>query len=307
MSSVDERSTAAPAPPDEPGAPKRRRWRRLGWVALIIVIIGAAAFVVAAESLSLVRHAKRAQASLEAFKASLQSNDATAANRNLRNADAELAAAQKRYDSTALSIARHIPLLGWPVTDAGHLLKAADHVASAGDDALGLYEQVRGSGSKLFHNDTVSLSELQSVTSDADAMVAKMNLAEQQLKSLHAAFWEPSVGAARDKALKQVVSLREDGRTAQQLLDLAPGLVGADGPRTYLIAVLNPAELQGAGGSALNLMAIRFTNGHMKTLTSGATFDLTDENSTTPFRSLPEDPWLHGNRHVLASAPVARS
>ena len=318
MSSVEERSsaTASSGSPsggllrvggrsDRTGRKKGRR--RLGWLALLIVVIGAAAFVVAAESVSLVRHAKRAQASLEAFKAALQNNDPTGAQRDLRDADAQLAAADSRYRSTPLTFARHIPLLGWPVSDAGHLLSAAKDVSSAGQDALGLYDQVRGNGSKLFHNDTVSLPELAVVTHNADGMVAKMDRAERQLHAVHAAGWEPSVGAARDKALKQVTSLREQGRTAQRLLDLAPGLVGAQGQRTYLVTVLNPAELEGAGGAALNMMAIRFNQGRMKVLQSGATFDLTNENTPTMFAPLPDDPWLQGAKHGLVLAAADRS
>src|SRR5947209_2716400 len=149
MSSVEERSSATPT--DSPlrvgGRPvrtgRRNGRRRLGLLALLIILIGAAVFVIAAESVSLVRHAKRAQASLEAFKAALQANDAPGAQRDLRDANAQLAAADGRYRSTALTFARHIPLVGWPVSDAGHLLAAAKDVSSAGQDALGLYDQVR--------------------------------------------------------------------------------------------------------------------------------------------------------------------
>ena len=322
MSSVEERSSATPTSPGASSsgllrfggrssrsgrAGRRTGRRRLGWAVLLVLLIGAVAFVVAAESVSLVRHAKRAQASLEAFKAALSNNDPTGAQRDLRDADAQLAAADSRYRSAPLTIARHIPLLGWPVSDAGHLLSAAKDVSSAGQDALGLYDQVRGNGSKLFHNDTVSLSELAVVTRNADGMVAKMDRAQRQLRAVHAAGWEPSVGAARDKALKQVVSLRAQGRTAQRLLDLAPGLVGASGARTYLVTVLNPAELEGAGGAALNMMAIRFNQGRMKVLQSGATFDLTNENTPTMFAPLADDPWLQGAKHGLVLAAADRS
>ena len=268
----------------------------------IVAIVAAAVFVVVAESLSLVRHAKQAQASLEAFKTALKNNDSVSAARDLRNADLALAAARSSYHSTPLTIARHIPILGWPVSDAGHLLTAATAVSSAGHDALGLYDQVRGSGSKLFHNGTVSLPELRNVSGDADRMVAKMDAATTELKAIHAAFWEPSVGAARDKALSQVTSLRAQGVTAQKVLKLAPGLVGAEGRRTYLVAVLNPAELQFGGGSALNMLTVTFDRGHMTIVKSGATFDLTG-NAQTPWTALPEDPWLSGHpTHVLAAA-----
>ena len=307
MSSVEERSAAAPTPlgsqlsSPRPRRTRTKRRRRLART-LILLFLVVAAFVVIAESLSLVRHARAAQASLEAFKASLQNNDTVGAQRHLQDADTQLAVARRRYHSAPLAVASHIPLLGWPVSDAGRLLSAATDVASAGRDALGLYEQVRGSGSKLFHNDTVSLPELNVVTHNADGMVAKMDRAEKQLKDVHAAFWEPSIGHARDTALRQVVSLRGQGRTAQQLLDLAPRLVGADGVRTYLVAVLNPAELQAAGGSALNMMAIRFNQGHMKILQSGATFDITDQNTPTHFTPLPDDPWLAGTTATVLAA-----
>ena len=47
--------------------------------------------------------------------------------------------ARHRYDVLPLQVLRHVPLLGWPVSDAGKLLGAATQVASAGNDALGIY------------------------------------------------------------------------------------------------------------------------------------------------------------------------
>src|SRR5690606_5789255 len=37
-------------------------------------------------------------------------------------------------------------------------------------------------------------------------------------------------------------------RTAADVLEVLPGIVGADGPRSYLVLVLNNAELRTAGG-----------------------------------------------------------
>ncbi|MGN6521829.1 MAG: hypothetical protein ACTHMZ_01250, partial [Actinomycetes bacterium] len=68
---------------------------------LLVIVAG---FVVVAESLSLIRHAKQAQASLEAFKSSRQNNDSPGAQRHLRDADASLAAARHRYDSVPLKV-----------------------------------------------------------------------------------------------------------------------------------------------------------------------------------------------------------
>lgn len=297
MSSVEQRSPAPVSPPPasrprtrSPAA--RRRWRLARTVVVALLLVGAALAIV--YSISLVRHAKQAQSALEAFKTSLQGNDSAAAARHLKDADAALAVARHRYDSFPLQVLRRVPLLGWPVSDAGKLVGAANKVASAGGDALRIYDEVRGTNSKLFHNDTVSLREVAALTPAADHMVAEMDRATRQLRSIHGAFWEPGVGSARASALHRVTQLATVGHTAQTMLRLTPGLVGADGPRTYLVAVLNPAELQGAGGSALNMLCVRFTNGHMRILQSGSTFDLTDANTPTHFTPAPDDPWLAG-------------
>lgn len=304
VSSVEEREVAETpdAPPDPPVALERRR-RRLRWALLAALLIAVVGFVVVAETVSLVRHAKRAQSSLEAFKTALKAGDNAAATRDLAAADAALAQAHKNYHSFPLNLVSHIPVLGWPVTDAGHLLHAADDVSAAGAQALSLYDQVRGSGSKLFHNSTVSLSELHVVTKNAASMVARMDAATAELHRVHAAWWEPSVGSARDSALRQVISLRAQGADAQRVLALAPRLVGGNGPRTYLVAVLNPAELQFGGGSALNMLTVTFHRGHMKIVKSGATSDLTNGNTFTAWPALPADPWLFGHKkHELAAA-----
>ena len=306
MSSVDQRSQASAAPPPEGPSVGAGSGRRGAGRTVVVVLLLVTAVVVLAEALSLVRDARQAESALQAFKSSLQSNDEPAAARHLRNADASLAAARHRYDSTPLRIMRHIPLLGWPVSDAGRLIAAAGDVSSAGRDALGLYDQVRGNGSKLFHDNTVSLPEVAVVSRDAERMVAKMDVAERRLAGMHAQFWEIGVGSARDKAMKQLRSLRSEGQTARTMLQLTPRLVGADGSRTYLIAVLNPAELQGAGGSALNMLCVRFVNGHMTILQSGSTFDLTNQNTPTRFAPLPDDPWMAGtDRQVLAAVDAS--
>ena len=62
-----------------------------------------------------------------------------------------------------------------------------------------------------------------------------------------------TIGAARDTALEQVVSLESTLDSFRPLLDVMPSLLGADAPTTYLIAVMNPAELRASGGATLSL------------------------------------------------------
>jgi Protein of unknown function (DUF4012) len=297
---VDNRAGQTDTPPRPPSA-RRQRWSRVGKTLLLLIL----AFVVVV-TVRLVQVAivgDRAQSELQAFKTALQKGNMPLAQHHLAAAKRDIASARSIYRGAPVQAARRVPVLHWVVTDSGHLLDAAQIVATASTEALGLYGEVHGDQSKLFHDQTVDLTEIPVVARHARRMTAMLSSAEHELQSVHGWFWEPKIGHARDSALRQVMKLRHTGLAAEKLLAAVPSAVGADGPRTYLVVVLNPAELQGAGGSALNMMTARFVNGRMEIVRSGSTFDLTNNNSPTHWRPLPIDPWLRGsNDHVLAAA-----
>ena len=70
-----------------------------------------------------------------------------------------------------------------------------------------------------------------------------------------------SISAAKTTALDYLTPLRDTYDTNEPLLRALPGLVGADGPRTYLLAMLNPAELRYSGGGTLSFTTMRFDHG----------------------------------------------
>jgi len=56
------------------------------------------------------------------------------------------------------------------------------------------------------------------------------------------------VADARDSLVTQVEELAEGLSAGQAALEIAPGMLGADGPRTYFLAVHNNSEVRGTGG-----------------------------------------------------------
>lgn len=284
---------------------RNRRGRRLRWwllgAGLVVVLLAVAGALAGTRLLHVLRAGERAQTELTAFKTALKGGNANQAGIELAAAKRDIGLAESSYRSPFVRVVGSVPVVGFAVHDTGHLLTAADDVARAGADALTLYDQVKGEHSKLFHNDTVDIARLKTVAASAATMVDLLTAAERELRSMHAASWEPKIPHARDKALVQVHTLRDTGVAARKFLSVLPPAVGADGPRTYLLVVLNPAELQGAGGSALNMTTVRFVRGHMKIEQSGATADLTVGNALIRWKHVPEDPWLHGPNNFGAA------
>jgi hypothetical protein len=66
---------------------------------------------------------------------------------------------------------------------------------------------------------------------------------------------------AKNTALGYLDPVKKSYAKAGPLVQSLPSLVGADGPRTYLLAMLNPAELRYSGGGALSFTTMRFDQG----------------------------------------------
>ena len=97
----------------------------------------------------------------------------------------------------------------------------------------------------------------------------------------------------QQSALKQITSLRAELASLSPLLDAMPAAVGADGKRTYLVAIMNPAEMRASGGAPLSVAFVRFKDGKMSIPLKGATSALTRYEPAVPLEppDREEDPF----------------
>jgi hypothetical protein len=95
-----------------------------------------------------------------------------------------------------------------------------------------------------------------------DLPLAPLKDARRQLAATAAAGWTPSaVTQARADAITHADRLLDSAARGQDALDVAAAMLGTDGPRRYLIAVQNPAELRGTGGLIGFLAVLEVTDG----------------------------------------------
>jgi hypothetical protein len=123
----------------------------------------------------------------------------------------------------------------------------------------------------------IDLKVLGRVVDDTAAIGQHLDRALADLDQVHGS--TPVVGeaasSAKDTALGYLEPVKKSYDQAGPLVQSLPSLVGADGPRTYLLAMLNPAELRFSGGGALSYTTIRFDQGRA---TFGGTLNVDDIN-----------------------------
>jgi hypothetical protein len=152
---------------------------------------------------------------------------------------------------------------GGAVDDERHLIDALDQTTSVAELGTKIYPIVSGRSAQLVHGQRIDLAMLHDVADRTTAIGPHLDAAMSDLQQVGGStpFVGSSVTAAKRTALHYLLPLQHAYRTNEPLIRSLPGLVGADGPRTYLLAMLNPAELRYSGGGTLSFTTMRFDHG----------------------------------------------
>ncbi|MEO7979430.1 MAG: DUF4012 domain-containing protein [Sporichthyaceae bacterium] len=264
----------------------RRRWAGpVAALALVgLVLLGIWVWWLATGLLDAARtvqdRAAVAQTELEQFRDTLKAGDEVQAKAHLDAGQKALAEAQDAAQVRQVRMAKGLPYVGSTVDDLDHLLAAAGIMTRSGTSALKVYENFSGEDSKLFNNGRFSIPAIRQAQGSVERIKASMDRAQAQLEQVTG--HGPKGGQALEKkksALAQIASLRQEIVSLGPLLDSMPDAVGANGKKTYLVAIMNPAEMRASGGAPLSVAFVRFNDGKMSVPEKGQTSALTNTNA----------------------------
>ena len=285
-------ATATPAPETEKVKggrrrhehPKRRRhpilWSVLALLVIALAVAGYWAYWLGTGLLEASRtvqdKAAVAQGELQLFRDKLKAGDDEAAEGHLDAAETALDEANKAAQVPQVRQAKDLPYVGNTVKDLDHLLAAADIMTGSARDALAVYADFSGADSKLFSNGTFSIPAIRSAQESVVAIRQAMDRAEAELRKVEGK--GPKGEQALEKkrsGLKQIASLRAEILPLEPVLEALPAAVGADDKKSYLVAIMNPAEMRASGGAPLSVAFIKFKDGKMSIPLSGTTSRIT--------------------------------
>ena len=304
------RATRSPAPRHGSLPGHGRRRRTVLWLVLAALALGVAfAFWLATgllDAAGIVQaRAGEAQASLQQFRDTLKAGDREQAERHLAEGRKALASAEVASQQRQVRVAAALPYLGSTVSDLDHLLAAAQIMTTSATDALHVYSDFAGADSELFQNATFSLPAIHSAQASVAEIASAMDRAEHELTAVTGD--GPKGGEALEKktaALAQVAALRAELVAMGPMLEALPAAVGEGGTKTYLVTILNPAEMRAPGGAPLSVAFIRFDEGKMTIPLKGQTSELTEGNQKLLWKPVEDDPWIDGGPARFAGANV---
>ena len=246
-----------------PSTRRRRRRRVIALVVLLLLVVGVVLAILARPLLSAKREADAAQRDLTAAKDALANQQVDRARRYVAQARTQVDAAQKDANAAGADVWSFVPVAGGAVDDARHLVDALDETTSVAEIGVGIYPMVSGDSATLVHGQRISLPVLHQVVDRTTRIGPHLDRAMSDLDQVHGStpFVGGSVSHAKDTALGYLQPLQETYAHTAPVLQSLPSLVGADGPRTYLLAMLNPAELRYSGGATLSFTTLHFDHG----------------------------------------------
>jgi hypothetical protein len=288
------RSTYRPTPRDLKESRRRRRARRkatkrhhpilIASALGVVVLIGVAGYILASayrEAIGIYQSVKGIQPQLETARASLASGQIPAGNPFGQAVNtAQTGLDNLENAGLPFRIVERIPLLNRPLDAIKLGVAAADEDSKAavlmrdmvvdtlGDEALA--GQSSTQPAPIFRNGTVNVALIQSLGPRLDAVIRHLQAGDAFIRAIPHVPFVPKVETIKATALAQSAGVVKLAQGAQRGLALLPSFLGANGPRTYLLAMQNNSDQRPTGGAMLAYALATFNHGKISLSSAGS-------------------------------------
>lgn len=229
-----------------------------GSVLLVLMLCGWLAF----RAVQIHGHLEAAKGTLADAAASIGAVDSDQLAVKARRAAPDLHAARAEANDPIWRLAALVPVAG----NSFDLVRGVTQVtARVVDDVIGPAQQA-GTAVKerhLLSGGRVDLALVGELRSSMATATESAEVARRQADRLPDSLLPGFLDRQRDDLVEQVDRLANGMAAANTALQLAPSMLGGDGPRRYFVAVQNPAEARATGGLIGAYAVIRADHGKL--------------------------------------------
>ena len=207
--------------------------------------------------------AERALQEAKAAAVALQRGmlDGTASSADLRKAQQAGARAVAATSDPVWRAVEHVPWVGTQLTAVRVVSVSLDQVThDVLPPVLDLVGAVRD-GSIRTSDGAFDVAKIAAAQPGMDAADPAARHAAEQVAALDPSRLVGALARPVRQAQAQLASIAGSVHSVRTLVDVAPAMLGAGGPRTYLVVALNSAELRAAGGIVGSVIAVHLDAG----------------------------------------------
>ena len=172
-------------------------------------------------------------------------------------------------------LAADLPVLRQPIRALRAASVAAEAESHVATDLGDLATQLIGTGGgkhqsfRVYHDGAVDVALLTNLPTKLQQLVVDLQATQSAIGKIPSVPMFHKVDKIKKKALRDstaAITLLHRAILGSRLL---PGFLGADGPRTYFIAIQNNADQRGTGGAVLGYAIVRFDHGQFQIVDGG--------------------------------------
>jgi hypothetical protein len=260
---------------------RARRWVRRGAVVAVVVFV-LALIPVGVSAIVTVREADVAVDESQAWLDAARVGEQTQAIGHLDASHASFSEIEQATGAPWMWPARVLPVIGPQVETIHRMAQSGTEVTEfAGRAArIATPENLRLDQGQI---DVGLLNALREPL--ADAAVA-LDRSRDRLADIDRTWLVPILQTKVEEFEAQVDDATDETDLAVSALEVAPGLLGADGPRTYLVLFASPAETRELGGFVGNAAILTASNGHLELERVVRSRELNEETFKLPLTEL---------------------
>ena len=186
-------------------------------------------------------------------------------------------AADRDFDSASSALggiltlpARAVPVLAQHVEALATASEEGGRLASAAADAASTapYQELKASDGQV---DLVQVERMQAPVADLDAALQQ---ADEAVTAAQSPWLVRPVADGLADLDQEIGDIAPEAAIADDALQVAPGLLGADGPRSYLVLFTSPAESRFLGGFTASYGVLSAVDGKVDLVVDGKISDL---------------------------------
>ena len=181
---------------------------------------------------------------------------------SLQHAEAGLRSAKQRLDDLPVKVLGLLPV-------AHQNLEAIDAAIDAALPVLESAQELRSTTDRIMTSELVDdgnldLTLLGGLVGPLDAQTEELAHLEDSLAAGRSGWLLPPVWDAIDQLHRKVSRLLRSAANAADAVRIAESMLGGDEPRTYLVLLMNNAELRGAGGILSSIGTLDIDDGEIR-------------------------------------------
>ena len=259
---------------DRKNPSRNRRWWLWGGAAFLLIVVAFGGWVTyrALDAYSHLTAAKTAiSAGQQSAGSDLTSIDRVQLAATVEQAQQSSAAARSDVEDPAFRMATRLPWVGDDLAAVSAVAVTVDDIATQVLPPLLNLADVVDPSSLEVSNNTIDLAPLVAaapVLKTADDTVAQQ---QDRIDAIDRGSLTSTVGNGVQELSTSLAKLRSLTSAGARLTELVPPMLGADGPRRYLVVFQNLAELRSTGGIFGSYAVLTANDGHLEVSGQGAT------------------------------------